>query len=85
MMAECLRRPYTETDARERGARMGRPWFHCFHCGDWHVGIDPGRVAPCALCGTLVTIPERGSPRDAARGWLHDAKLCAATRAGFYA
>lgn len=79
-MSECVRRPYSEAGARTRADHQGRTFFKCSWCGDWHVGTDPGPVAPCAMCGTLVTIPQRGSPTDAARGWLHDAKRCARTR-----
>ena len=75
-MSECLRRPYSEAVARLQAAKTGRPCFQCQWCSDWHLGADPGRVAPCARCGTLVTVPRRGSPVDAARGWLHDARRC---------
>lgn len=70
----CIRKPYPEAVARAKGVTKG--YFRCQWCGDWHTGKDPGPVAPCARCGTLVTIPERGTPFDAARGWFHDAKHC---------
>jgi hypothetical protein len=79
-MTECVRKPYTEAGARARGERTGKGSFQCQWCGDWHTGTDPGPVAPCWRCGTLVTIPERGTPLDAACGWLHDARRCARSR-----
>jgi hypothetical protein len=75
-MTECLRKPYAESAARERGEQTGKGSFRCQWCGDWHLGVDPGPVAPCWRCATLITIPERGTPLDAARGWLHDARRC---------
>lgn len=75
-MSDCARRSYTEVDAIAAGAKSGRPNFRCQWCGDWHLGTDPGPVAPCWRCGTVVTIPDRGTPVDAATGWLHDDKRC---------
>lgn len=71
-MTPCLRRPYSPAAA----AGKGNAYFRCQWCGDYHRGVDPGPVAPCWRCGTLVTIPERGTPLDAARGWLHDERHC---------
>ena len=80
-MSECIRKAYPERVAREIGERTGKGAFRCAWCGNWHTGSDPGPVAPCWRCGTLVTIPERGSPVDAARGWLHDSRRCSRTAA----
>ena len=76
-MSECIRKVYTEAAARTIEARGGSV-FRCQWDGDWHTGKDPGPVAPCWRCGTLVTIPERGTPVDAARGWLHNERRCRA-------
>ena len=77
-MTECLRRPYSQASAEYMAAVHGRSVFRCQWDGDWHVGTDPGPVAPCWRCGVLVTIPPHGTPADAARGWLHDERRCGA-------
>jgi hypothetical protein len=74
-LSECVRKAYSEAAARTIAGRGG-PVFRCQWDGDWHLGTDPGPVAPCWRCGTLITIPERGTPLDAARGWLHNARRC---------
>jgi len=73
----CLRRPYSEAAARRMSETFGKAVFRCQWDGNFHTGIDPGAVAPCWRCGVLVTIPERGTPSDAARGWAHTGPRCA--------
>jgi len=74
----CLRRSYSQSSALHMSETFGRTVFQCDYCGNWHTGRDPGPVAPCVMCGTLVTVPLRGLPADAARGWLHDTARCRA-------
>jgi hypothetical protein len=76
-MTTCQRKAYYHEDAAANAAaKADKGYFRCAWCGDWHTGWDPGPVAPCYRCGTLITIPERGTPKDAARGWAHHRDNC---------